>query len=454
MNKRITGNNAMAYHVLPPKGLLNDPNGLVHFKGVTHVFFQWNPGALDHGYKAWGHAVTKDLVTYDYHEPALLPDQPYDKNGCYSGSAWVHEEKLYLFYTGNVKNENGERESYQCVAVSEDGFTFTKLGPVIEKVPGYTAHVRDPKVFPGAADDFYMILGAQRDNLTGDTLVFHSKDLLHWTFQGSLLEEWLDLGYMWECPDLLQFPKKDVFLFSPQGLAPEGIFYQNIFQTGYVLGHYEEGVFKKDPGSFEELDRGFEFYAPQSFQMPDGRTLLMGWMGTMPKEKEETMPTNEEGWAHHLSILREVTVENGILYQRPVKELAAYFQEEARFQGRCYQGDLEKVLKVTLSTKEHFQDVFELSLDEHTIFTVQEGIATLTRIAWNTGEKETRSCVLSKGLQSLSCYLDGTSLELFLNDGEEVFSSRVFFQKKYVQLKVAAKEDYELLVYSFQESWV
>lgn len=442
----------MAYHVLPPKGLLNDPNGLVHFKGVTHVFFQWNPGALDHGYKAWGHAVTKDLVTYDYHEPALLPDQPYDKNGCYSGSAWVHEEKLYLFYTGNVKNENGERESYQCVAVSEDGFTFTKLGPVIEKVPGYTAHVRDPKVFPGAADDFYMILGAQRDDLTGDTLVFHSKDLLHWTFQGSLLEERLDLGYMWECPDLLQFPKKDVFLFSPQGLAPEGIFYQNIFQTGYVLGRYEEGVFKKDPGSFEELDRGFEFYAPQSFQMPDGRTLLMGWMGTMPKEKEETMPTNEEGWAHHLSILREVTVENGILYQRPVRELDHFFEKQGEtVEDHVFSGILGRASKLSMDRKGDCLKACQLVFEEDTTVTYENHKLIFQRRAWDTQALEKRVVVLPRGLQSLDIYVDHSSMEIFVNGGEEVLSSRIFWKEKDLQVNIVDVSQFTASVYAFYE---
>ncbi|MBP9921513.1 MAG: sucrose-6-phosphate hydrolase, partial [Proteiniclasticum sp.] len=138
MNKKVQKNGAMDFHVLPPHGLLNDPNGLVHFKGLTHIFFQWNTEGTDHSYKAWGHAVTNDFAHYTYYEPALLPDAPYDKNGCYSGSALVHEEKLYLFYTGNVKNADGERESYQCAAVSEDGFTFKKLGPVIGEVPGYT----------------------------------------------------------------------------------------------------------------------------------------------------------------------------------------------------------------------------------------------------------------------------------------------------------------------------
>ena len=227
---KLKRNKAMAYHVLPPYGLLNDPNGLVYFKGLTHVFFQWNLKDLNHNYKAWGHAVTKDLVHYEYLEPALVPDQYYDKNGCYSGSAIVHKEELYLFYTGNVKDEDGNRTSYQCLALSKDGINFEKKGPLIKEIPGYTSHVRDPKVFK-EDNNFYMILGAQREDLLGDTILFKSKDLYNWEFIGSLLDEHLMLGYMWECPDLIKFENKNAFIFSPQGLKAKGERFKNKHQT-------------------------------------------------------------------------------------------------------------------------------------------------------------------------------------------------------------------------------
>lgn len=116
------------FHIMPLVGLLNDPNGFVFYKGQYHMFYQWNPFQTEHGAKFWGHAVSDDLVHWEEAPIALAPDQWYDKNGCYSGSAVVFQEKLYVFYTGNVKNEHGKRESYQCLAVSEDGIHFEKKG--------------------------------------------------------------------------------------------------------------------------------------------------------------------------------------------------------------------------------------------------------------------------------------------------------------------------------------
>lgn len=451
MNKKVQKNGAMDFHVLPPHGLLNDPNGLVHFKGLTHIFFQWNTEGTDHSYKAWGHAVTDDFAHYTYHEPALLPDAPYDKNGCYSGSALVHEEKLYLFYTGNVKNADGERESYQCAAVSEDGFTFKKLGPVIGEVPGYTAHVRDPKVFRGDLGEFYMVLGAQREDLTGDAILYKSSDLQNWQLLGSLLEKREELGYMWECPDLVRLGNQDVFLFSPQGLQEDGYRFRNIFQTGYYTGRFEAERFQKDKNSFDELDRGFEFYAPQTFDMPDGRVLLLGWMGTMEKEKEEALPTMREGWVHHLTIPRELRVNaEGKVLQTPALELMRFFREENVVSGKDLTiGRKESFLLEVLN--EHEAQRIRIRVSSDVELKLEDRWFTVERISWLDGKKEIRQVPLPLGLKDLKIIGDHTSLEIFINGGEEVFSLRCFDDDSDRMISLVSSETVTLKISGFQK---
>ena len=149
------------FHIEAEKGLVNDPNGLIFWKGEYHVFFQLNPKSCEHIFKNWGHIKTRDLVNWEKLPIALSPTDWFDKDGCYSGSAIEKDGKLYLMYTGNVKN-NGTRESYQCLAVSEDGINFKKLGPVIhnDDIPkGYTRHFRDPKLFKKNGK-FYMVIWA------------------------------------------------------------------------------------------------------------------------------------------------------------------------------------------------------------------------------------------------------------------------------------------------------
>ena len=425
--ENLKRNEAMAYHVLPPYGLINDPNGLIHFKGLTHVFFQWNPHNNDHTYKAWGHAVTKDLVHFDYLEPALLPEEDYEKNGCYSGSAIEHEGLLYLFYTGNLKDAEGNRESSQCVAVSEDGFYFEKKGPVIKEIPGYTAHVRDPKIFK-ENDTFYMVLGAQRVDLTGDTILFKSSDLFNWTFVGSLIDEKLDFGYMWECPDLIHFNEKSAFIFSPQGLEPNGEKYRNIYQTGYLTGDFQDETFRPDDLSFREMDLGFEFYAPQSFDYKDGRTLLLGWMGIMDPDLEKSLPTIENNWAHHLTLFRELSLnESGNLIQKPVRELEAYRVSLDECKGYAHEKAYEEPLEIRVTFEKTPAD-FSLRYGKNLVLTydLKENSFTVERENWETKTLEYRKATLNRNLKDVQIYLDHTSMEIFLNEGEEVFSLRYF----------------------------
>ena len=63
------------------------------------------------------------------------------------------------------------------------------------------------------------------------------------------------------------------------------------FRSEYTLGDYQE------------LDAGFDFYAPQTFEAPDGRRILLGWMG-MP-DADYTNPTADwSGWQHGMSVPR------------------------------------------------------------------------------------------------------------------------------------------------------
>ncbi|WP_238526690.1 glycoside hydrolase family 32 protein [Carnobacterium sp. 17-4] len=423
----------LGYHIRPPKGLLNDPNGLVQYKGVYHVFYQWNQTDTTHQSKSWGHMTTKDFIRWETHQPALEPVDWYDQDGCYSGSAIVFEEKLYLFYTGNVRDANGERKSYQCLAVSEDGIHFEKKGPVLEHpIKGYTAHVRDPKVWQGKDGNWWMVLGAQKEEtLTGDALMYQSTNLIDWTLTGSLMDETLSLGYMWECPDVFKLDDKDVFAFSPQGLKAEGEKYNNIYQSGYFTGELvDNGKFVKDEQPFKELDYGFEFYAPQTFSDEVGRTILYGWVGVMEPEVEASVPTRKNGWLHALSIPREVKYENGKLIQYPIAE-TTHLREKNPVVIKSTQDE-----RITLASLQ--QDIliewgsastdFVIHLRNEIEINYQAATKKLTvvRTNWLTNNKEERTTFLTNDLMELRLLMESSMVEMFLNKGEEAFTLRYF----------------------------
>ncbi|RLL41796.1 sucrose-6-phosphate hydrolase [Oceanobacillus piezotolerans] len=424
------------YHLMPTVGLLNDPNGFVFYKGQYHVFYQWNPFVTAHGPKFWGHYVSTDLVHWKEAPAAIAPGDWYDKDGCYSGSAAVLGDTLYLFYTGNVKDEEGNRESYQCLAVSNDGIHFEKKGPIIHVPEGYTAHFRDPKVFL-KDEKWYMVLGAQTIEEAGVAVLYSSPDLEEWTFMGTMAGSGYhglgDLGYMWECPDLVELGGTDILLVCPQGMEPEGFQYQNMFQSGYIAGKvdYIAGEFAHGP--FVEMDRGFDFYAPQTMEDPNGRRLLFGWMGNAV-ESDVQQPTTAFNWIHALTLPRELRWENGKLLQTPVEELKLLRgqetlyknvnlddDEQLRFHGQVFEMEMsidrmEGPKGVTLTIQ-----IGESKL----IYNQREGVFTFERKSYYMPNQESRHCYLQE-LKKIRLFKDTSSIEIFLNDGEEVFTSRVF----------------------------
>jgi beta-fructofuranosidase len=425
------------YHIMPPVGLLNDPNGFIHFKGVYHLFYQWNPFETNHGAKFWGHYTSTDLVHWELQPIALAPSEWYEKNGCYSGSAVQHEGKMFLFYTGNVKDDEGNRKTYQCLAVSEDGIHFEKKGPVIHLPKGYTAHFRDPKVWR-KGDTWYLVIGAQSEKEEGRVVLFTSKDLETWKYlgpiTGSNMNNLYEFGYMWECPDLFDLDGQDVLIVSPQGLKPKGYLYNNLYQAGYFVGKmdYESVRFKH--GEFVELDRGFDFYAPQTTLDEKGRRILFGWMG-VPEENEPYHPTIYHHWIHCMTIPRKLELKGGKLYQMPVEELQNLREGEVSYTGIPLSGEnmeLEHVngksVEILIDSLTNEYEKFEICFRHHArfIYNASKKLATFERESLKEDKKiEARHCEL-ESLHKIHIYLDTSSVEIFLNGGEEVFSSRIF----------------------------
>ncbi|MDE7034981.1 MAG: glycosyl hydrolase family 32, partial [Eubacteriales bacterium] len=178
----------LRFHLMPPVGWLNDPNGLCQFGGEYHVFYQYAPFEAEGGIKFWGHYKSRDLLRWEQCPVMLYSDQPYDIHGVYSGSALVQEDGLYLYYTGNVKHAGdydyirAGRGHNTVVAYSPDGVTLGWKRLLMENrdyPEGLSCHVRDPKVWEQDGR-YYMVQGARTLDDEGVVLVFESDDRLHW----------------------------------------------------------------------------------------------------------------------------------------------------------------------------------------------------------------------------------------------------------------------------------
>lgn len=316
----------LKYHVAAKSGWINDPNGLVWFRGYYHAFFQYYPYGTSWGPMHWGHARSKDMIHWENLPVALAPDE--NDDGCFSGSAIEKDGRLFLIYTSHHELGDGRTYQDQSLAYSDDGVHFTKYegNPVIKApMSGNTENFRDPKIWTDGSF-YYCVIGGQTKDRRGQVLLYKSEDIYHWRFERVLAQaaDEKTEGYMWECPDYFEINGRKILAMSPQGIEPQGEFYQNLHETGYFIGEENDGKFVYDKGSFRELDRGHDFYASQTFLAPDGRRILIAWMDMW----EQEFPEKEDGWAGAFTFPRELTVEDGKVRMRPIRELATIRREK------------------------------------------------------------------------------------------------------------------------------
>ena len=348
------------YHFEPSLGWMNDPNGLIYFKGRYHAFFQHYPHAAHWGQMHWGHAVSDDLVHWEELPIALFPDQAYENDGgCFSGSAVEKDGRLYLFYT-SVSHELGQTQS---VARSDDGVHFTKYAgnPVIRENPFASPDFRDPKV-TCIDGTWYMVVGSGDDHC-GRVLLYTSGDLLSWDYVGVLFEG-TEYAHCIECPDFFKLGDRYVLMFSKINEKERS--------TIFAVGDFVDG--KLVDYTVSRPEWGVDFYAPQTFT--DGRRRIMiGWMYHWGKTAPAVCP-----FAGALSIPRALKLVGDRVYNFPVEEARSLLKGESTYLRR--EGDTLVLLD-------------------------RAGNATRREVS---------------GLKSLDILEDTKSLEVFVNGGEMSFS--------------------------------
>ncbi|KAA8327171.1 sucrose-6-phosphate hydrolase [Leuconostoc carnosum] len=433
------------YHIEPRSGILNDPNGFTYFNNEYHLFYQWTPLAFTKNphiwHHGWYHMASRDLIHWRDLGPAIESDTNLDSHGTYSGSGLVVGDDLFLIYTGNTWNAKWQRVPYQIGAKMTLTGGFTKIEkPFISGQPmGYTSHFRDPKIWQ-SNDEYYAILGIQRENLTGAAIIYQSKDLQNWQLKGEIKAKYNHFGYMWECPDYFEIGDKGVLIISPQGLKTENDRYQNIYQTGYFIGtQLDLDTLAFDHDDFQELDAGFDFYASQTTLAPDGRRILSAWLGVA----ELHYPTEAYHYAGALVFPRELTIRHGKLIQNPVREISELRHDEQNI-------NLEDITSLHVISQGAAQEI-KINIDmenagcvniylcansankKYTCLTLnrteQQIILDRTHsgIALNieNGNVRKQQLVIEKSVQ-LDMLIDRSSVEIFVNQGELVFTARIF----------------------------
>ncbi len=439
------------YHLMGETGWINDPNGFVYYQGEYHLFYQYYPYDSVWGPMHWGHAKSKDLVHWEPLPVALAPSEQYDKNGCFSGSAIVKDEKLYLMYTGHVEEGDFRRE-VQCIAVSTDGIHFEKHqnNPVIaeEHIAGIAQvdEFRDPKIF-SHDDTYYSVVVAQTPDKRGQVLLFKSENLLQWDFVSVLLEGKPHQGVMWECPDFFHLDGKDVLILSPIQMEANGHEYRNTSSTIAFIGKMDWTTGQLSVENEHEIDGGLDFYAPQTCMGPNGERMMVAWMQMWQRD----MPTHilNHSWAGSMTLPRELTILENRLVQRPPQAIYANILEKKVLTNHSLKQPL--ILRNQVTNHQYLKFVFNQTQTKEILIDYPKGEKERLSIRYL---KETGELTLSRrfmgdpinGIEKphldertiicdnqqeefvLEIFRDTSSIELFVNNGHTM--TFTFYEKE------------------------
>lgn len=450
------------YHLSPRVGWMNDPNGFSYYNGQYHMFYQYHPYNTMWGPMHWGHAVSRDLLHWEYLPAALAPDTEADQNGCFSGCAvTLPDGRQALVYTGVVNDPQPDGMvpgfQTQCLAIG-DGRDYAKLdrNPILDASslpPGISRYdFRDPKVWQ-EVDGNYRMLCAVRTEDESDTmlLLFRSRNLTDWQYeriflQNGALEQ--PIGRMYECPDFFSLDGQYVLLASAQDIeatqehAPGN-------GTFYMVGNYDPTDGSFIPQVEHNVDYGVDFYAEQTVLAPDGRRIMLGWMQNWDTILYRPNPCK---WFGQMSVPRELSIRNGRLCQWPIREIDRLRMDPVRYRnvrmgeeigapdtielagirGRVM--DLEMEISATMGQSDCRRFLVGLAVDEthhvDVIYLPGEGRLLVDRRY--SGMRRALAHVSSvrvtshDGTLRLRILLDRFSAEIFVNDGEQVLSTTFY----------------------------
>ena len=439
------------FHIAPPTGLMNDPNGLIFDGEKYHLFYQWFPFDAIHGMKHWKHLITKDFLHYQSADE-LIPCELFESHGCYSGGALKVGDKLAMFYTGNTRRpSDNQRVPYQNLAIFNLNGKLLSKRPLIENAPeGYTEHVRDPKPYLTKDGKIRFICGAQRENLTGAAIIFEMDNLEDTPrLLGELSLPAFDNTnvFMWECPDLLKLGDKYVFIWSPQGKVREAHQFQNNYHATYAVGKLTDLTFEAE--YISELDQGFDFYAPQTFGGLSTKThaVLFGWIG-LP---DLTYPTDKFKWHSALTLPRELRLEGSKIYQRPIAKIYQNLTALSSLQldEKADIVNLDRAyVKFEVNNQAFDLTFFQNEKGQSLRLSYENGLVCLDRSQSEQTELmkkfDTKRFCEVENLQTVEIFFDRSIIEIFFNQGEKAMTSRFFIENR--ENTVASNHPLDLMI--------
>ncbi|MFV8368420.1 glycoside hydrolase family 32 protein [Flavobacterium sp. LB2R40] len=462
------------FHFSPEKKWMNDPNGMVFYKGVYHLFYQYFPNDIVWGPMHWGHATSTDLIHWTNKKIALYPDK---LGMIFSGSAIVdlhntsglgtkeNPPMIAIFTYHDMESEKTGKKNYQTqgLAYSLDaGETWLKYtgNPIIGNID--TKDFRDPKVFWNPETNLWNLVLVAGDHAQ----FFTSTNLINWKFESDFGKNIGAHGGVWECPDIFKLKVTDsneekwVLLISINPGAPNGG-----SGTQYFVGDFDGKSFKTSQKEIKWIDYGTDNYAGVTYNnMPNAERIFIGWMSNWMYARN----TPTKNWRSAMTLPRELSLskinKHYVLRNTPIKQfkkqvVAAYSKDLIAIEANqkitfnynsLNQSEIQ--FKATTSNLKlvffnDLKDSLVLDYDSITnIFSIDRRHSGIVNFEKNFG-KEIHKTALSNSNSETMDYqiiLDWSSIEIFLNGGQYSFTEQIFPKKPYTHLKIQSDSKQDL----------
>ena len=474
------------FHFSPEKKWMNDPNGMVFYKGIYHLFYQYYPNDIVWGPMHWGHATSTDLIHWTHKKIALFPDK---LGMIFSGSAVVdlnntsglgtkeNPPMIAIFTYHDMAGEKSGRTNYQTQGLAyslDEGETWLKYlkNPIIKN--SGAKDFRDPKIFWNTETDRWnMVLVA------GDHAQFYtSENLINWKLESDFGKNIGAHGGVWECPDIFKLKvagskeEKWVLLISINPGAPHGG-----SGTQYFIGDFDGKSFKTIQKEIKWIDNGTDNYAGVTYNnIPDNKRIFIGWMSNWLYARN----TPTKNWRSAMTLPRELSLvkinNNYVLKNSPIelfkKQLVPAFskdllrikpQQQINFTYDNFnQSEIKfnadsKNLKLIFSNE--VNDSLVLNYDAaQKIFSIDRRHSGIVNFQDDFGKEihKTATPNIISETVDYQIILDWSSIEIFLNGGIYSFTEQIFPNRPYTKLSIQSDEKQELktlTVHSIKGIW-
>lgn len=472
---KVSNSNAFQYndthrpqiHFSPQKGWMNDPNGMVYYKGTYHLFFQHNPDQPVWGPMHWGHATSPDMVHWQEQPIALYPDS---LGTIFSGSAVIDKNNtagfgknamvaIYTNHSHELEKQNSDLFQTQSIAYSlDEGKTWTKYkgNPVI-KNPGIR-DFRDPKVFWYEKGKKWLMTLATLDHIT----FYASENLKDWKEESKFGKNIGAHGGVWECPDLfpLNYNGKEVWVLIVN-INPGGPNGGSAAQ--YFTGNFDGKTFTPFDQKTRWIDYGPDDYAGVLWNNTGNRRLFIGWLSNW--QYANVVPTKK--WRSANTIARELFLDKigneYLVKSKPVKELQALnrklFADQNITAGNYAltqkAGKLNGPARIELTSKQiaSFEIVLSNSLNEKVLigydkasnnFYIDRTKSGKTDFEKGFAARHTAPRFATTAATGLTLIIDVASVELFADDGLSVMSSIFFPNENYTDVSITSSDNFKI----------